>query len=129
MDDYSLHLSFDLCDRAVNIEAAFNLLLKRYDHDALPPYSATSEVLDKAISAGRTEDFKREVRDLQERQKHNYEEFRQLINSNRVSFFDRFIASEAKVIRAIVIAAFASLLEEINFALEMFGAGGGFLPT
>ena len=128
VDDYSLHLSFDLCDRAVNIEAALNLLLKRYDHDALPPYSDTGEVLDKAITAGRTEDFKREVCDLQERHKHNYEEFRQLINSNRVSFFDRFIAAEAKVIRAILIAAFASLLEEINCAFEIFSASGGCLP-
>jgi hypothetical protein len=127
-DDYSLHLSFDLCDRAVNIEAAFNLLLKRYDHDALPPYSDASEVLDKAITTGRTEDFKREVGDLQERHKHNYEEFRQLISSNRVSFFDRFIAAEAKVIRAILMGAFASLLEEINCAFEIFSASGGCLP-
>jgi ribosomal protein L16 Arg81 hydroxylase len=128
-DDYSLHLSFDLCDRAVNVEAAFNLLLKRYDHDALRPYSATSEVLDKAIAAGQTEDFKREMCDLQERHKHNYEEFRQLINSNRVSFFDRIIGAEAKAIRAILVVGIASLLEEIVCALEIFGGGGGgYLP-
>src|SRR6267142_1200664 len=129
VDDHSLHISFDLCDRAVNIEATFNLLLKRYDHDALPPYSDTSEVLDKAITTGRTEDFKREVCDLQDRHKHNYEEFRQLINTNRLSFFDRFIAAEAKAVRAILVAALASLLEEINCALEIFSAGGGCLPT
>ena len=129
VDDHSLHISFDLCDRAVNVEAAFNLLLKRYDHDALPPYSDTSEVLDKAITAGRTEDFKREVCDLQERHKHNYEEFRQLISSNRVSFFDRFIAAETKAIRAILLAALISLLEEIDCVLEIFSACGGGLPT
>jgi hypothetical protein len=128
VDDYSLHISFDLCDRAVNIETAFNLLLKRYDHDALRPYSDTSEVLDKAITTGRTEDFKREVSDLQERHKHNHEEFRQLINSNRVSFFDRFIAAESKLVRAILIAASVSLLEEIDCALEILSASGGFLP-
>jgi len=126
-DDYSLHLSFDLCDRAVNIETAFNLILKRYDHDALPPYSDASEVLDKAITAGRTEDFKREVCDLQERHKHNYDEFRQLLNSNRVSFFDRFITAESKVARAILVGALVSLLEEISCALEIFGACGSFL--
>jgi hypothetical protein len=95
----------------------------------LPPYSDASEVLDKAITTGRTEDFKREVCDLQERHKHDYEEFRQLISSNRVSFFDRFIAAETKAIRAILIAVFASLLEEINRALEIFGTCGGFLLT
>ncbi len=129
VDDYSLHLSFDLCDRTVNVETAFNLLLKRYDRDALPPYSTTNDVLDKAIAPGCTEEFKREVRDLQQQHKHKCEEFRQLISSNRVSFFDRFIAAEAKVIRAILFAALISLLEEIDCVLEIFSACGGGLPT
>ena len=45
-----------------------------------------------------------------------------------MSFFDRFIAAEAKVILAILMGAFASLLEEINCAFEIFSASGGCLP-
>src|SRR5260370_3643678 len=96
VDDYSLHLSFDLCDRAVNIEAALNLLLKRYDHDALPPYTDTADVLDKAITAGRTEDFKREVCDFQERHVHNATEFLRLSSRNPVNSLARFIPPPTK---------------------------------
>ncbi len=45
--DYSLHLSFDLCDRAAGIETVFDLLLKHYDRDSLRPYGTASEVLEK----------------------------------------------------------------------------------
>lgn len=38
--DYSMHLSFDLCDRGAVIETVFDLLLKHYDRDALRPYGA-----------------------------------------------------------------------------------------
>src|SRR6266508_2775936 len=59
--DYSLHLSFDLCDRAAGIETVFDLLLKRYDRDSLRPYGAVSEVLEKVASLGRTEEFRHEI--------------------------------------------------------------------
>jgi ribosomal protein L16 Arg81 hydroxylase len=92
--DYSLHLSFDLCDRAASIETVFDLLLKRYDRDALRPYGATSEVLEKVASLGRTEEFKHEIENLQQQHKAGYEEFRRSVATSRVSFFDSLIAAE-----------------------------------
>ncbi len=92
--DYSLHLSFDLCDRAVGIETAFDLLLKRYDRDSLRPYGAVSEVLEKVASLGRTDDFKREIEALQQQHKTGYEEFRRSVAASRVSFFDSLISAE-----------------------------------
>jgi hypothetical protein len=91
--DYSLHLSFDLCDRAAGIETVFDLLLKQYDRDALRPYGNVQEVLDKIASLGRTEGFRREIDTLQQQRKSSYEEFRSLAAS-RVAFFDTLIASE-----------------------------------
>jgi hypothetical protein len=92
--DYSLHLSFDLCDRAAGIETLFDLLLKRYDRDSLPPYGAVSEVLEKVASLGRTEDFSREIAALQEKHKAGYEEFRRSVAASRITFFDSLISAE-----------------------------------
>jgi quercetin dioxygenase-like cupin family protein len=94
IDDYSLHISFDLCDRAAGIEAVFDLLLKQYDRDALRPYGTVQEVLDKVATLGKTENFRREVDVLQQQRKSGYEEFRSVATS-RVTFFDRLIARDS----------------------------------
>ena len=91
--DYSLHLSFDLCDRAAGIETVFDLLLKHYDRDALRPYGNVQEVLEKVETLGRTEGFRREVDALQQQRKSGYEEFRS-VAASRITFFDGLIASE-----------------------------------
>jgi len=92
--DYSMHLSFDLCDRGAVIETVFDLLLKHYDRDALRPYGTVQEVLDKAAGLARTESFKRDAEALQQQHKAGYEEFRS-IAASRVSFFDNLISTEA----------------------------------
>jgi len=92
--DYSLHVSFDLCDRAAGIETVFDLLLKQYDRDALRPYGTVQEVLEKVASLGKTEGFRREVDAVQEQRKVGYEEFRS-VTTSRVTFFDRLIAAES----------------------------------
>jgi len=93
IDDYSLHLSFDLCDRAAGIETVFDLLLRHYDRDALRPYGTVEEVLEKVASLGRAEAFRRDVETLQQQHKAGYEEFRSVANS-RVSFFDSLISAD-----------------------------------
>jgi len=92
--DYSLHLSFDLCDRATGIETVFDLLLKHYDRDSLRPYGTASEVLEKAASLGRSEEFRREIEALEQQHKAGYEEFRRSVAASRISFFDSLIAAE-----------------------------------
>ena len=94
LGDYSLHVSFDLCDRAAGIESLFDLLLKQYDRDALRPYGNVQEVLDKVASLGKTENFRREVDALQRQRKSGYEEFRAVATS-RVTFFDNLISGES----------------------------------
>src|SRR4029077_7126787 len=95
--DYSLHLSFDLCDRAAGIETVFDLLLKHYDRDSLRPYGAASDVLEKAASRGRSENFTRDIKALQQQHKAGYEEFRRPVAASRISFFDPLItAGETK---------------------------------
>jgi hypothetical protein len=96
--DYSLHLSFDLCDRAAGIETVFDLLLKHYDRDALRPYSNVHEVLDKVAALGRTERFRQEIDTVQQQRKSSYEEFRSVATS-RVTFFDSLITSEQQATR------------------------------
>jgi len=90
--DYSLHLSFDLCDRAAGIESVLELLVKHYDRDALRPYGTAQEVLEKMTSLGRAETFKREFDALQQQRKSGYEEFRS-VAASRITFFDRLIES------------------------------------
>ncbi len=50
----SLHLSFDLCDRQPSVEAALQLLLQHYDHEASPPLSPTRDVLAKLAELARS---------------------------------------------------------------------------
>ncbi len=90
--DYSLHLSFDLCDRAAGVESVLELLVKHYDRDALRPYGTAQEVLEKMTSLGRAETFKREFDALQQQRKSGYEEFRS-VAASRITFFDRLIES------------------------------------
>ena len=91
--DYSMHLSFDICDRGAVVETVFDLLLKHYDRDALRPYSTAQEVFDKVAILARTEGFKRDFEALQQQHKYGYEEFRSIVAS-QVSFFDRLISAE-----------------------------------
>jgi len=102
--DYSMHLSFDLCDRGAVIETVFDLLLKHYDRDALRPYGAAQEVLEKVASLGRSETFAREFSALQQQRKSSYEEFRSVVAS-RITFFDRLIGSEQAASRSTDAAA------------------------
>lgn len=97
--DYSMHLSFDLCDRGAVIETVFDLLLKHYDRDALRPYGAAQEVLEKVGSLGRSETFTREFNAIQQQRKSGYEEFRSAAAS-RITFFDRLIGSEQAATRS-----------------------------
>ena len=97
--DYSMHLSFDLCDRGAVIETVFDLLLKHYDRDALRPYGAAQEVLGKVGSLGRSETFTREFNALQQQRKSGYEEFRS-VAASRITFFDRLIGSEQAASRS-----------------------------
>jgi hypothetical protein len=93
VDDHSMHLSFDLCDRAASIESVFELLLKHYDRDALRPYGPVRDLLDKIDSLARTERFGQEIEALEGQSKANYEEFRS-VAASRISFFDRLISAE-----------------------------------
>lgn len=102
--DYSMHLSFDLCDRGAVIETVFDLLLKHYDRDALRPYGTAQEVLEKAAGLGQSEIFRREFDALQQQRKSGYEEFRS-ITASQITFFDRLIGSEQGASRSTGIAA------------------------
>src|SRR5258706_13473316 len=94
--DYSLHMSFDLCDRAVSIETALTTLLKRYDRDAVRPYAAPETALEKVVALSRTEEFKRDIETAQGEQKAKCEEFRRMLGGSHVSFFDTLIAGQPR---------------------------------
>lgn len=94
--DYSLHMSFDLCDRAVSVETALTTLLKRYDHDAVRPYAAPEAALEKVVALSRTEEFKRDIETAQREHKAKCEEFRRVLGGSHVSFFDTFIAGQPR---------------------------------
>ena len=94
--DYSLHISFDICDRSVNAETALHLLVKEYDLDSTRSYLPTAGVVDKLMTLARGAPFLRRVEDLQAAQKANYKKARAALGANRVSALDRLIALEQK---------------------------------
>ena len=94
--DYSLHLSFDICDRNVNAETALHLLVQEYDRDATRAYTPTAEVVNKLAALSQGASFQARVAELQAAQQGNYKRARSAIGTNHVSALDRLIALEGK---------------------------------
>ena len=93
---YSLHLSFDLCDRQPNVETALQLLLQHYDQDAAAPLSAPRKVLEKLYESSRTERYGAELDRALANEKAGHAEFRRLLAGNRITHLDRFITEDAE---------------------------------
>jgi hypothetical protein len=94
--DYSLHMSFDICDRNVTPETALHLLMAEFDRDSSPSYTPTQGVVDKLIDHAHSAAYLAKVAELQAQQKENYKRARAMIGSNRVNALDRLIAMEAR---------------------------------
>ena len=92
--NYSLHLSFDICDRTINVETALDLLTQEFCRDATRPYTPMEGVIDKLVQHSHSPDYWQRVRDLQANQVENYKSSRRLIGSNRVTHLDSLIAVE-----------------------------------
>ena len=95
-DDYSLHMSFDICDRRINADTALHLLLEQYNRDAAPPYTPTPGILDKLKSHAASRQFQERLAQLGQAQLENYKRARALLGANRVSALDTLITTEAK---------------------------------
>jgi Cupin superfamily protein len=94
--DYSLHMSFDLCDRHVNAETALHLLLEEYRKDSAATYTPTDGVVGKLVTQAGTDAYKRRLAELQAAQGENYRRSRQMLGANRVRALDKWIAAEQK---------------------------------
>ena len=94
--DYSMHMSFDICDRRVNADTALNLLLGEYNNEAAPCYSPTGEVLNRLMTQAGEPAFRARVAELEAAQSENYKRARAMISANRINALDRLIAVEAK---------------------------------
>lgn len=92
--DFSMHMSFDICDRFVNAETALHLLLDQYRHDSARPYTATLDVVHKLTELAEARPFRERVAQLQSEQKLNYRKAREMLGANRVRALDRWIAAE-----------------------------------
>ena len=94
LSPYSLHVSFDLCDRQPSIEVALQMLLRHYDRDASPRPTPPIEGLEKLFRLSRTPAFGAEIAQAQAGEDAGHAEFRSLLAQNRVTFLDRFVAAE-----------------------------------
>ena len=90
---FSMHMSFDICDRAVNAETALHLLMQEYNRDAAACYTPTNGIVDKLTAHAQTPAYRERVAALGAAQKDNYRKVREGIAANRVSALDRLIAT------------------------------------
>jgi hypothetical protein len=93
---FSLHMSFDICDRTLNAETALHLLTQEFDRDATRPYAPVESVVEKLVQLAGCDDYWKRVRELQARQSENYRNAREMINANRITHLDQIIAGEKK---------------------------------
>jgi len=94
LSPYSLHVSFDLCDRQTSIESALQLLLRHYDRDASPRGIPTRDDLDKLFRLSRTAPYESDLAETQAREDAGHAEFRELLANNRITFLDRLLHGE-----------------------------------
>ena len=93
---YSLHLSFDLCDRQPSIELALQMLLGHYDRDSSARPTPPREDLDKLFQLSRTPAYASDLEQAQAHEKAGHAEFRDLLSGNRITYLDRFVEDDAK---------------------------------
>ena len=106
---YSLHMSFDICDRTVNAETALHLLIQEFDQDASRPYTPVEAVMGKLFQLARSDGYWKRVGELQQKQSENYRNAREIISANRVTHLDNLIAVEKKAAGA---SALSRVLQE-----------------
>lgn len=94
LSPYSLHVSFDLCDRQPSIELALQLLLKHYDRDSSPRLIPPRQDLDKLFRLSQSAAYERELGQVQAAEKAGFSEFRDLVANNRVTHLDRFLGND-----------------------------------
>ena len=94
LSPYSLHLSFDLCDRQPSIELALQLLLRQYDRDSNPRPTPPREDLDKLFRLSRTPAYEAELAQVQSNEKAGHAQFRQLLANNRITYLDSLVRAE-----------------------------------
>ena len=91
LSPYSLHLSFDLCDRQPSIEAALQMLLRHYDHDSSPRSTPPLDDLDKLFRLSRSATYEADLARAQAGEDAGHAEFRELLAGNRITFLDRLL--------------------------------------
>ena len=88
---YSLHLSFDLCDRQPSIEIALQMLLRHYDRDASPRSTPPLDDLDKLFRLSRSAAYAADIAQAQAGEDAGHAEFRRLLAQNRITYLDRLL--------------------------------------
>jgi hypothetical protein len=88
---YSLHMSFDLCDRQPSIEHALQLLLTHYDKNASPRLTPPREDLDNLFRLSRGSAYEADLSQLSASEKAGHAAFRRLLATNQITYLDRFI--------------------------------------
>jgi mannose-6-phosphate isomerase-like protein (cupin superfamily) len=91
--EFSMHMSFDICDRRVNAETALHLLLEEYRRDAERPYTPTMELMGKMVTHAGGERFRERVAALQLQQKESYRKGRDMFETNRIRALDKWIGA------------------------------------
>jgi Cupin superfamily protein len=95
MSPYSLHLSFDLCDRQPSVELALQLMLKHYDQDSSPRPGTPRAELDKLFRLGQSSIYEADLGQLAASEKAGQTEFRHLLANNRITYLDRLIQDDS----------------------------------
>lgn len=94
LSPYSLHLSFDLCDRQPSIEAALQMLLRHYDRDSSPRSTPPLDDLGKLFRLSRSATYEADLARAQAGEDAGHAEFRELLAGNRITFLDRLLQAD-----------------------------------
>jgi ribosomal protein L16 Arg81 hydroxylase len=88
---HSLHLSFDLCDRAPSAEEVWRAAYARYELGSLPPYTPPDEVAKRLGRELQSDELARALAARQEVTRNEARAFRERMGSTQVRALDKFI--------------------------------------
>ena len=94
--EHSLHMSFDIVDRHLNVETTLELLLDQYKKDSAPCYTPADGIVQKLVAHTASSDYRARVAQLQAMHKENYARARQFFGANRVHALDRWLPSTSR---------------------------------
>ena len=97
--EYSLHLSFDICDHNIGANVALDLLLKEFRARPTHPYTPVKDLVEELTRHAQLPAFRQRLQDLQAEWLARDKGTRAMAVGNRVTYLEQLTADDAQSVK------------------------------